>query len=471
MNAERTAAERTAAERTAAETASPTRGRPDTADLVAVVLGLTAFAALLALGRGLTFFADEWAVIAERGTTLDSFLVPFNEHWLGLTIIAYRLLFDLVGFGSYLPYLALLAALHVLVAGEVYVLVRRTSGPLVALGATAIVLFFGSGFENLFWGMQIGFVGAIALGLAALLVLEGEPTRGRVVVGVGLVTAGLMTSGFGLFMLALVTLDLLLDGRRRRLAVAMLIPAGVYATWYLAFGRNGVAAIQDPFTIDALIRTPAFVFEGLAVASGSVLGVGPVAGHLVVLGLVVMAIVQVLRGQPVPARTLACVGAVVAEYAVVGLVRSQLGSDAAGYTRYAYLSGILLIIGLAAWIGVPRLPDDRRLRLAAVSTAVVVLTLSLTWNTVLLIEGRSLFGERADRTRAAITVALEELPPGLDPDRAKLLDRTVTRLREVLAEHGAPLTDSLASDAVPPVDPVLVAKVRAQLASTWSASR
>jgi hypothetical protein len=326
----------------------------------------------------------------------------------------------------------------------VYVLVRRTSGPLVALGATAIVLFFGSGFENLFWGMQIGFVGAIALGLAALLVLEGEPTRGRVVVGVGIVTAGLMTSGFGLFMLALVTLDLLLDGRRRRLAVAMLIPAGVYATWYLAFGRNGVAAIQDPFTIDALIRTPAFVFEGLAVASGSVLGVGPVAGHLVVLGLVVMAIVQVLRGQPVPARTLACVGAVVAEYAVVGLVRSQLGSDAAGYTRYAYLSGILLIIGLAAWIGVPRLPDDRR---------------------------RSLFGERADRTRAAITVALEELPPGLDPDRAKLLDRTVTRLREVLAEHGAPLTDSLASDAVPPVDPVLVAKVRAQLASTWSASR
>ena len=67
--------------------------------------------------------------------------------------------------GTYVPYLALLAVLHVTVALLVYALVRRRTLPLVAVGITLIVLLFGSGFENLFWGIQIGFVGATALGL------------------------------------------------------------------------------------------------------------------------------------------------------------------------------------------------------------------------------------------------------------------------------------------------------------------
>ena len=41
---------------------------------------------------------------------------PFNEHWLAVTIVVYRTLLGLVGMGSYVPYLALLAILHVTVA-------------------------------------------------------------------------------------------------------------------------------------------------------------------------------------------------------------------------------------------------------------------------------------------------------------------------------------------------------------------
>ena len=54
----------------------------------------------------------------------------------------------------------------------VYALVRRRTLPWVAVGITLIVLLFGSGFENLFWGAQIGFVGATAMGLGALLLLD-----------------------------------------------------------------------------------------------------------------------------------------------------------------------------------------------------------------------------------------------------------------------------------------------------------
>ena len=87
---------------------------------------------------GLTFFADEWAVIAERSVSLESFLRPFNEHWLGVTTVVYRLVLGAIGMSTYIPYLALLALLHVIVVLEVYVLARRMTSP--ALAAMAAIM-------------------------------------------------------------------------------------------------------------------------------------------------------------------------------------------------------------------------------------------------------------------------------------------------------------------------------------------
>ena len=70
--------------------------------------------------------------------------------------------------------------------------------------------------------------------------------------------------------------------------------------------------------------------------------------------------------------------------------------------------------------------------MAAVVGLASVATLALVWNVWLLREGRDLFADRAAETRATIVVATSDLGPGVDPDTAKLLDRTVTRLREVL---------------------------------------
>ena len=62
-------------------------------------------------------------------------------------------------------------------------------------------------------------------------------------------------------------------------------------------------------------------------------------------------------------------------------------------------------------------------------------------------------------------MATGDLGPGVNPDEAKLLDRTITRLREVVVEFGSPLEDTLAGDAVGPVPPSLVDAVRADLAA------
>ena len=439
-------------------------------DVLVAVTSVVAFATLLWLGRGLTFFADEWAVMAERPISLDSFLQPFNEHWLGVTTVIYRLMLDAFGLSTYMPYLALLALLHVIVVVEVYLLARRAAGPWIGAVIALVAAFFGSGFENLFWAMQIGFVGAVALGFGAMILLDGRPGRGRVIGATALLTLGMMTSGFGIFMLVLVGLDLLLDPVRRRLVLALAIPAGVYLGWYVLFGRNGVATTRDPFTVDAFLSVPAFVLDGVGTAFGSALGVGPLLGRIAAIALAVAIVVRLVRREPVSGRAIAFFGAIVFEYALLGLLRAQLFDSAAEYSRYAYLSGMLALLALANLAGPIALPDPGRRRLATVVGFATVATLALVWNVWLLRDGRDLFADRADHTRAAVILANSDLGPGTDPDRAKLLDRTVTRLREVLMEFGSPLSDTVAGDAVHAVPPAIVDEVRTEM-ETGSAVR
>ncbi len=314
-------------------------------------------------GFGLTFFADEWAVIADRTVTAKDLLAPFNEHWLAVTIVVYRGLLGLVGMGSYVPYLALLAVMHATVAVLVYALVRRRTLPAVAVGIALVVLLFGSGFENLFWGIQIGFVGATALGLGALLLLDDVPTlpgRGRALAATGLMVVAVMTSGYGLFMLGLVGLDVLLDGRRRRWVLLLAIPAALYGLWYVTLGRSGIATYGNPFTPETLAALPRFIVDGMATALGAAVGGGALLGRILTVALVGWIAWLAVKRRPIPTRAIACLLAIVAEYTIVGIVRAQLEVDASLYTRYAYLSGILALIALASLLGRPAIPEARR---------------------------------------------------------------------------------------------------------------
>ncbi len=430
-----------------------------------------AFIGILWLGRGMTFFADEWAVIVERPISLDNFVRPFNEHWLGVTTLVYRLLLERVGLTTYVPYLALLLGLHVIVVLEVYYLARRSAG--AALGALAAVIMavLGSGFENLYWAMQIGFIGAIALGLGAVIVLERGLTPGRAVAATAMLTVGMMTSGFGLFMLVFVGLECLLMPDRRRLIIALLVPAGVYLAWYLAFGRGGLATHRDPFTIAAMLDVPAFVAAGAGTAIGSAIGVGPLFGRVAALVLAVAVGWRVFRDGlgSVPPRALACFGAIIVQYSILGLVRGQLFDGAAEYSRYAYLSTIFALLGLVALLSPLAVMRDPRWRTARLRVLTVVATLALTWNVGLLVAGREIFLDRADSTRAIMIVAQGDLEPGIDPDQATLLDSRVSDLRASLDRFGSPLTDSLAGDAVRPVAPELIEEIRDDLAERSAA--
>ncbi len=452
-------------------TATERQRRLTRPDIVVIIATVGATGLLIWLGLGLTFFADEWTIISDRTVTPQDLVRPFNEHWLAGTILVYRTLLGLVGMGSYVPYLALLAILHVTVAILVYTLVRRRTLPWVAVGITLIVLFFGSGFENLFWGAQIGFVGATAMGLGALLLLDDVPTLpgpGRAAAATGLLIVAVMTSGYGLFMLGLVGLDVLLDPRRRKWVAPLLIPAALFGAWYVTLGRSTIATFGNPFTAERLSALPRFVVDGMATAIGSAAGGGALMGWILILALVVWVIYLAVHRRSIPRRAIACLLAIAVEYTIVGFVRTQIEGDASLYTRYAYLSGILALIAAASLIGRPTIPVARRP--LALAVGVVILAFSLIWNVTLLVAGRQLYAERADLTRALVVLGTTDpLPSGVAPDLSLLLIPSPDELRRVIATYGSPMGNSIAPGSVPPVSEGAMAEAtaRAQDPPDW----
>ena len=207
---------------------------------VPLALGMcaAAFGSILYLSRTFSFYYDEWDfVLAAPRWTLRSYFVPHSEHWYTFAAVVYELLFTAVGMRSYLPFTAALLLVHASVAFLLFLVVRRRSGDLLGLAAAAMVLFLGRGFENVLWAFQIGFLGSIAFGLAAIYLLD-RPSSGRLRQAIA--CAGLLlsvaSSGVGLFFCAAVGVDLVLDPSRRRYLWTLAIPGAAYAAWYLELG-------------------------------------------------------------------------------------------------------------------------------------------------------------------------------------------------------------------------------------------
>src|SRR5260221_7588656 len=111
---------------------SPPSRRPTQARF-AIGLLVTVFAAagieLDRLGRGRTFFFDEWTFILDRrGGLVDALLQPHNGHLSLIPAGVYRVLFLVVGLAHYRPYRLVAIFVHLLVAALVAALVRRSAG-------------------------------------------------------------------------------------------------------------------------------------------------------------------------------------------------------------------------------------------------------------------------------------------------------------------------------------------------------
>ena len=86
-------------------------------------------------------------------------------------------------------------------------------------------MWAGTGYQNLLWAFQIGFVGSTAAGLWAMIMFERTGRRASAA-GMVLLLAAVMSSGIGLVYSAVVAATLLADPARRG-RIAWLVPVGV----------------------------------------------------------------------------------------------------------------------------------------------------------------------------------------------------------------------------------------------------
>ena len=439
---------------------------PFVARRIFVVLALAAFVVIMWLGLGMTFFADEWSYIEGRSLADPStWWRPHNEHWTTLTILVYRLMIETIGIGSYVPYLAVAIGLHVVIALLLYRLLERSSGPLVALIGGTIVLFFGSGFEGVYWAFQMHYNASMALGLGALVVTDGPATWRRAALVAGLLLAALASSGFGIVMSVCVGAEWLMVKRWRRLTPILAIPAGLFLAWFFLSGRAGLDTFGVPLTLEAAYDAPRSVMRGLSNGFGAITGL-PSVGFIVLVGFLTAGTLAAARGSLAP-RAIAVVLAMILQYALTGFARAQLYdgiTDYTDYTRYTYVSGILALIIIGIVVGKVELPAAGRRRLAAIAVLGGWAAVGLVTNIGLLVLGRDLFLDRADTTRALVTVALApDRPAGVDLERSLVLVPSPRSLERIEAAYGDPRTDQLVPWAVRPIPPEDLAAAQRRL--------
>lgn len=318
-----------------------------------VHLATLAVAALVLLwaNRDQWFKGDEWEFLVNRGFS-NPILDPWyghNEHWSTLPIAVYTFLRDTVGLSSYWPYISVLIAIHLALAHLLFrVMIRATVAPPIATAGAAVFAVFGAGSENLLWAFQIGFVGSLALGWAAALLIDRSTALcRRDGWAVLLLVASLMCSGIGVPVTGFVALLALARSRGllRPLVVGG-IPAAVFLLWYVLVPQPPAAPI--PRIVDsgafALVE---HVVLGLRNSLASATGLPALVALILLVMLATWAVVKsvdVIRRRPgATDQAIALVGlyGAAAFWLISGFGRADTVSS-----RYVYVTIAMALPGL-----------------------------------------------------------------------------------------------------------------------------
>jgi len=310
------------------------------ARLYVIIAAVAGCLAILWLSRTFNFYFDEWEyILTSPDWTWTTYLQPHNVHPAMLHRLIYTALLSTVGMRSYVPYMAVLLALHAANVILLFEIIRRRTGDLAGISAAAFLLVLGAGWENLLWAFQIMFVGSVACGLGMLLVLVSR--RPRMWLATFLLLASLMLSGIGLFFLIAAAVWLGLTPGRRQDLVWLAPVAILLAAWYLTYGRSGATGSLAG-NLQAL---PLYVVWGLAASVAGLVGQTLYGPALLVLALVAIAFTW-LRRRP-DGFAIGIAVALLAFYTVIGLNRAQIGYQQSGAGRYVYEGAIFWLLLLA----------------------------------------------------------------------------------------------------------------------------
>lgn len=371
--------------------------RPDVAHYGSLVVAL---AVILVIGRDQWFFGDDWAILAPRLD--DEVLAPHVGHFNLIPALVFPAVRNLVGLHSYLPFLFLAVAMHLVVVHLAWRILGRVGvHPWIATALAGVLALLGGAAENLLWAFQFGFMGAIALGLGVVLLFDGQ--RRHIAPIIVLSVLAPMFSGTAIPLLAAAAI---LGWMRRgfvRTLLVLLPAAAVYLSWYLIVARSQPAADQG-FSGPADL-VPGVVYAGIMLAAG----LGRALPHVAVgvpaaIAVIVAVIVMLRRRLPAHAPALALAAGAVVFIALTTFSRLDNGANSAASERYAYVTIVMLlpVIGLAVtWVAA-------RSRAAFVASVAVICALAV-WNAVVLGVQAQRQLERETASRTAILTGLDAL--------------------------------------------------------------
>jgi hypothetical protein len=397
-------------------------------------LSLAAGAILLVvLGRDQWFAYDDWAIL-HPDTPAINYFGAHQGHWNTAAAAAFQLLRATVGFHSYLPYLALAILAHLAVVHLIWrVMGRAGIQPWLATALAGILIVLGSATENLMWAFQFGFMGAIAVGLVALL-LADRPVLRPAAAGLLIATSvvALMFSGTALPLLAS-TFVVSVVRRGWIRSMLLLAPAlAVYLVWYLVFAFGAPSPLA-PHGMGLLTQAPVFFGAMFAAAYGQFLGFLPL-GVLAALGLALWTLrrFRTWTGGAAAAYAL-LLGSVV--FALLTTISRSGGElSAAGSQRYVYVMVVLAtpVLGLALTAALART------RLVRVLVVVLLVAAGVV-NAGLLVGRSAEQAAREQRVQREVSAALELVAqhPGLDGRLQPVIDGApdivVDDLRDAIA--------------------------------------
>jgi hypothetical protein len=333
----------------------PVGARPDDRAAIATFVGveIATIAWCLTLGRSEWFFLDEWDFLAERRLfSAYDLLRPHNEHWTTIPVVAYRVLYSLVGLRSYLPYRMMSVGAHAVVAALLFVVMRRAGvHRWITVAAASLFMLFGAGGDNILRPFQVTFTLAFALGLMQLLFADHDGAiDGRDWAALAAGLAALMTAGVAVTMVVVVGIAVALR-RGWRAALLQTAPLGaLYIAWFAGIGHNGYSNEHRA----GLADTGRFVAQGVRATYGAFGpwgGVGILYAAVLVTGVLVAFVDERRAGR---ARRLAApvalLGGSVVFLAIAANGRLVFGPEAARASRYLYLVGAMTLPALACAI-------------------------------------------------------------------------------------------------------------------------
>jgi hypothetical protein len=297
-------------------------------------LMLIAGVLLLYMGRGLTFFYDDWDFVThDYGGGIHSLLAAHVGNISVFPVAVYKVLFHLVGLNHYAVFRLVVIGLHLLCGALVFVLAARRIPRVPALLAAALILFLGAAWEDLLWAFQVGYMLSVVGGLAAWVLLERKGRCGEIAAMLCvLVAAG--SSSLGIAVMVGVAVELAW-ARRWRSAWIVLIPAFLYLLWYLGYG-------ESQLTENGLINAPGFAEDLAAAAFGGLVGRALEWGRpLALLGVLVL-LRRLIRPLPVSARLAGLLATGLSLWAVTAVARSTISQPEA--SRYVYLGAVVIVL-------------------------------------------------------------------------------------------------------------------------------